>query len=297
MRSQRRSPRRPTARSSPDSSVWNKPVHKLPSTQAVCRDRKDDRREPVRPRRFRLRPLAGKPDRDPDHSRPRLTGDDPGGFRLCRRERWRAISDPCECPHRRRLRPSRADRRPRPLPPLRAHALERRGGRWHAGSGAIWNLRSNKLRAAGWTSADAAGLPILPGLARYDEVARGRIDHALRFTVRTHAAGVRLPGETLRERRVRSLAAADGPALPAQGARTRQPASRPRLASSSPALKRYGMIVADNGSSWYVTGAPDPRWSTTSCTRCTVCRARTFGSWTPRSFGRSYPRPASSPRG
>ena len=71
-------------------------------------------------------------------------------------------------------------------------ALERRaGGRWHAGSGAIWNLRSNKLRPAGWTSADAAGLPILPGLARYDEVARGRIDHALRFTAeRTRRAYV-----------------------------------------------------------------------------------------------------------
>ena len=57
------------------------------------------------------------------------------------------------------------------------------GSRWHAGSGAIFNLRSNHLRPAGWTSADAAGLPIFPGLARYDEVARGTIDHALRFTV------------------------------------------------------------------------------------------------------------------
>ena len=62
------------------------------------------------------------------------------------------------------------------------YALRREGGRWHAGSGAIWSLRSNRLRPAGWTSADAAGLPILPGLARYDEVARGAIRHALRFT-------------------------------------------------------------------------------------------------------------------
>jgi hypothetical protein len=70
-------------------------------------------------------------------------------------------------------------------------ALRREGGRWTAGSGAIWSLRSNRLRPTGWTSADAAGLPILPGLARYEEVARGRIDHALRFTVsRTRRAYV-----------------------------------------------------------------------------------------------------------
>ena len=84
-----------------------------------------------------------------------------------------------------------------------------RGG-WHAGSGAIWSLRSNKLRPAGWTSADAAGLPILPGLARYDEVKRGVIDHALRFTVeRTRRAYV-YPGAPLRKRLDRPEPAADG---------------------------------------------------------------------------------------
>jgi len=141
------------------------------------------------------------------------------------------------------------------------YALERgSGGRWHAGSGAIWSLRSNKLRPAGWTSADAAGLPILPGLARYDEVARGRIDHALRFTVdRTRRAYV-YPA--------RHFASDEtDPSLPPMGLRFRLKASY--LIASFPrqarivlaALKRYGMIVADNGSSWYVTGAPDPRWS------------------------------------
>ena len=90
------------------------------------------------------------------------------------------------------------------------YSLRRVGGRWTAGSGAIWDLRSNRLRPAGWTSADAAGLPILPGLARYDEVAKGRIDHALRFTVsRTRRAYV-WPARHCRELAHRPRAAADG---------------------------------------------------------------------------------------
>jgi hypothetical protein len=134
------------------------------------------------------------------------------------------------------------------------------GARWHAGSGAIWNLRSNHLRPRGWTSADAAGLPILPGLARYGEVKRGHIDHALRFTTdRTRNAFV-FPARHF---------ASDltDPNLPAMGQRLRlkrgYDISRfPRQARIVlKALKRYGMILADNGSSWYVSGAPDPRWS------------------------------------
>jgi len=139
------------------------------------------------------------------------------------------------------------------------YALERRGGRWFAGSGAIWSLRSNALRPAGWTSADAAGLPILPGLARYDEVARGAITHALRFTVeRTRRAYV-YPARHY---------ASDltDPALPPMGLRVRLKRSfdtggfPPQARVVLEALKRYGMIVADNGTSWYITGAPDPRW-------------------------------------
>ena len=139
-------------------------------------------------------------------------------------------------------------------------ALRRVEGRWTAGSGAIWNLRSNRLRPAGWTSADAAGLPILPGLARYDEVARGRIDHALRVTVdRTRRAYV-WPARHV---------ASDltDPSLPPMGLRLRLRrgypiAGFPRQARVVlQALKDYGLVVADNGSSWYVTGAPSPRWS------------------------------------
>lgn len=140
------------------------------------------------------------------------------------------------------------------------YALRRTSRGWHAGSGAIWNLRSNRLRPAGWTSADAAGLPILPGLARYDEVAAGSVDHALRFTVdRTRRAYV-YPARHYAS----SLA---DPALPPMGLRLRLKASFdtsgfPRQARVVlDALKRYGMVVADNGSSWYITGAPDPRWS------------------------------------
>lgn len=138
-------------------------------------------------------------------------------------------------------------------------AAERRGGRWHAGSGAIWNLRSNKLRPRGWTSADAAGLPILPGLARYDEVARGAIRHALRFTAsRTRRAFVH-PARHY-------ASSLTDPDLPAMGQRLRLKAgvdvSRfPRQARVvATALKRYGMLLADNGSDLYLSGAPHPRW-------------------------------------
>ena len=139
-------------------------------------------------------------------------------------------------------------------------AYPRSGGRsWRAGSGAVWSLRSNRLRPAGWTSADAAGLPILPGLARYDEVKRGRIDHALRFTVeRTRRAYV-YPARHF-------ASSLTDPDLPAMGQRFRLRAgfdvSRygPQSRVVLTALKRYGMILADNGSNWFVSGAPSRGW-------------------------------------
>jgi hypothetical protein len=140
------------------------------------------------------------------------------------------------------------------------YALYRKGGGWTAGSGAIFNLRSNALRPAGWTSADAAGLPIFPGLARYDEVARGVIDHALRFTAaRTRRAYV-YPARHY-------ASSSDDPALPPMGLRVRLKASVdisgfPKQARVVlQALKTYGMILADNGSNWYISGAPNPHWS------------------------------------
>jgi hypothetical protein len=133
-------------------------------------------------------------------------------------------------------------------------------GRWTAGSGAIWSLRSNHLRPAGWTSADAAGLPIFPGLARWDEVRRRVIDHALRFTApRTRRAYV-YPARHF-------ASDSTDPSLPPMGLRVRLKASvdvstfPPQARVVLVALQRYGMILADNGSPWFVSGAPNTHWS------------------------------------
>ena len=131
---------------------------------------------------------------------------------------------------------------------------------WTAGSGAVWSLRSNHLRPAGWTSADAAGLPIFPGLARWDEVARGVIDHALRFTAPRTRRAYLYPARHY-------ASSSNDPSLPPMGLRVRlkasvNVASFPRQARVVlRALQRYGMILADNGSPWYVSGAPNRRWS------------------------------------
>jgi len=138
--------------------------------------------------------------------------------------------------------------------------LEKRGARWYAWAGATWNLRSNRVRPAGWTSADAAGLPIFPGLARYDEVRRGVINHALRFTVERTRRSYLYPARHFAS----SLTDAN---LPPMGLRVRLKASFdvrpfPRQARIVlVALKRYGMMVADNGADWYITGAPNRGWS------------------------------------
>jgi hypothetical protein len=140
------------------------------------------------------------------------------------------------------------------------YALQRTGSGWRAGSGAIWSLRSDRLRPAGWTSADAAGLPILPGLVRWREVAQGHIDHALRFTVSRSRRAYVYPARH---------AASDltDPDLPPMGVRVRLRADYP-IAEFPPqartvltALKTYGMIVADNGTSWYISGEPSAHWS------------------------------------
>ncbi len=136
------------------------------------------------------------------------------------------------------------------------YAAERVNGRWKAGSGASWNLRSNRLRPDGWTSADAAGLPILPGLVRYDEVARGEIRHAIRFTAEQTRNAHIYPSR-------HDAGSSDDPALPPMGARVRLRASYdisklPRQARViAKAMQVYGMILADNGSNWYFSGASD----------------------------------------
>ena len=141
------------------------------------------------------------------------------------------------------------------------YALQKTGARWTAGSGAIFNLRSNALRPAGWTSADAAGLPILPGLARWDgDAATGVIRHALRFTAERTRHAYIYPARHY-------ASSATDASLPPMGLRVRLKASvdiskLPRQARIvAQAMKSYGLILADNGSSWYVSGAPSPRWS------------------------------------
>jgi hypothetical protein len=132
------------------------------------------------------------------------------------------------------------------------------GGVWHAGSGAIWDLNANDLRPDTWTSADAAGLPILPGLVRYDEIAAGVIDHAIRFTAENTNKYI-WPARHL-------TSDENAPQIPPMGARFRLKASFD--ISSYPAemqviltaMKTYGIVLADNGSNWYVSGAPDSRW-------------------------------------
>jgi hypothetical protein len=136
-------------------------------------------------------------------------------------------------------------------------------GGWRAGSGAIFDLNSNALRPEDWTSADAAGLPILAGLVRYDEVALGVIAHALRFTVENTRDEYIWPA--------RHQASDDNdPKLPPMGQRFRLKATYdistypPDVQVILQALKTYGMILADNGSNWYISGAPDERWDNDS---------------------------------
>ena len=152
-----------------------------PRRVELRRDRREHRRGYRPSPRLRLRQVGRRSDRDPVRRRRRDDDQEVGEAEVPvrRRERPRPVSDPEEGPRRARQRPPRADPRLEHLQALRAVRAEGQEG----GSGAIWDLRSNALRPDGWTSADAAGLPILPGLARYDEVAAGSIDHALRFTV------------------------------------------------------------------------------------------------------------------
>jgi hypothetical protein len=135
---------------------------------------------------------------------------------------------------------------------------------WQAEAGAIFDLNSNDVRPTaqpGWTSADAAGLPIFPGLVRYDEVATGVIPHALRFTVSATREAYLPPAN--------HWASSDtSPNLPPMGMRVRLKASYEIPSSFSAqtktilrALQKYGMMVADNGSNWFISGAPDPRWN------------------------------------
>jgi len=140
------------------------------------------------------------------------------------------------------------------------NAYPQAGGTWSAGSGAIFPLNSNQLRPSGWTSADAAGLPMFPGLVRYDEVAAGHINHALRFTAPATNDTFVWPARHF-------ASTHNGSQYPPMGTRFRL--RKDFDISSFPAhvqvilqaLKTYGMILADNGASWFISGVPDSRWN------------------------------------
>jgi hypothetical protein len=139
------------------------------------------------------------------------------------------------------------------------YAFPQPDGSWHAGSGAIFNLNSNALRPTGWTSADAAGLPILPGLVRYDEVAAGEIQHALRFSAPQTRREYIWPARHFASSLTDSQ-------YPPMGQRFRLRADydisgfSPEVQVILRALKKYGMFLADNGSPWFIAGVPDERW-------------------------------------
>lgn len=131
---------------------------------------------------------------------------------------------------------------------------------WTAGSGAIWSLRSDALRPAGWTSADAAGLPILPGLLTYDEVAHDTVDHAIRFTTNVTDRSYLWPAR-------HQAGSVSSTAYPPMGARFRLKASFSLAGFSRDAqvvltaMKKYGLVLADNGSPWFFQGTSDSRWT------------------------------------
>ncbi len=155
------------------------------------------------------------------------------------------------------------------------YAFPEIGGSWTADSGAIFNLNSHALRTAGWTSADAAGLPILPGLVRYDEVAAGEIRHAIRFTAAQTQDAYIWPAR-------HEASSLSGANYPPMGLRLRLKAGydisgfSPEIQIILQAMKTYGLILADNGSSWYISGVPDDRWDNDMLHEIDVIRGSNF---------------------
>ncbi len=139
------------------------------------------------------------------------------------------------------------------------YAARVRNGRWVAGSGAVWSLRSNRLRPDGWTSADAACLPILPGLLRWTEVRAGRVDHAIRFTTDVTSRWHLWPAR-------HDAGATSSRAFPPMGARFRLKPSwsaaglSPAATTVVAAMKKHGLVLADNGSPWFFQGEQHARW-------------------------------------
>ena len=152
------------------------------------------------------------------------------------------------------------------------------GTSWSAGSGALWDFSSNKLRTPGWTSADAAGLPIFPGLVRRDEVTQmGEIKHALRFTAQTTRTAYVYPAT----HQAGSTSSVNAPPM---GLRVRlkstyninNPVFSPNVRVILRALQKYGLILADNGSNWYISGTHDPLWNDDELSKLSIVKGSDF---------------------
>ena len=155
------------------------------------------------------------------------------------------------------------------------HSYLQTDGSWKAGSGAVWDLLNDEQRPYTWTSADAAGLPIFPGLARYDEVASGQIQHALRFTLQYSQTAFTPPASHWAGNSTNTYAAPMGMRIRLKSSydiTSFPPQSQVILA----ALKKYGMIMADNGSSMFISGDPDNRWNNNDLSALKQVRASDF---------------------
>ena len=214
--------------------------------------------------RLRLGDLERRPDGHPLHDRARNPAED-ARLHVRRRERPGPIPDPQNAPIEGGAKSSGdrhvlvVDRDACRLWEVFAAYPQNGGTSWTAGSGATWSLNSNAMRPLGWTSGDAAGLPILPGLVRYDEIAAGEIDHVIRFTAPRTANADVWPAS--------HKAATGGASDPPMGAWFRLKASFDIDGFSAAnqvilrALKKHGMVLADNGSPFYMSGVPDSAWN------------------------------------
>ena len=263
----------------PADNHWNQRVDQLPATCARRDRARIGARRPVLPD-FGSGLYDGGPIGIPYMVVARAS-QVAGALRVRRRVRPRAVPDPGEPADRGRLRPAHPHRRARDVPALRALAAQRSGGRWAAGSGAIWSTCAPTACArADGRARTRPGLPILPGLARYDEVARGEIRHALRFTVTRSRNSFVYPARHFASCLTDPDAAGDGPAPAAQG--RRRPVAVPAPgARDRPALKRYGMLLADNGSSTGTSPARRTRgWDNDDLRTLSSCAAATSRSST-----------------
>ena len=248
----------------PADNIWNTPVDQLIVSQFIHVGH-DDRIYQDRTRRLRFGRLQWRPHRHSLYHCARHADQVSGHIHLRRARATRGLTRfPSTAPIEGGAQ-STGDRHALAIDTdhcilYELYAAYPQAASWSAGAGAIFNLLSNALRPSGWTSTDAAGLPVFPGLVRYDEIAAGEIRHAIRFTVPQTQRAFVWPARHY-------ASSLTGTQYPPMGARFRLRAGFDISGFSAAnqvilrALKKYGMILADNGSAWYLSGAPDSRWN------------------------------------